>query len=112
MMIQTNTGQSEYPESYENKSGAVTVAGAVPTTDLSTLAGFTQLFTAVGTQISRVASLLSISTTGTVYICFNSPNNDVITVTSTTPITNRKCTVSKIYIATAGVSVAITVSLQ
>lgn len=111
-MIQTNTGQSEYPETYEYKSGSITVAGAVPTTDLSTLAGFTQLFTAVGTQISRVASLLSISTTGTVYICLNSPNNDVITVTSTTPITNRKCTVSKIYVATSGVAVTLTVNLQ
>jgi hypothetical protein len=97
-------------EAYEWKSDTVTVAGATPTQDITSIDGgtaFDDLFSDVG-----IAHQITISASGTAYFRLNSTDNDIITVTATTPYTNNYAVVRKLYVATGGAGIAVTVKIE
>jgi hypothetical protein len=92
---------------YEWKSASVTVAGTSPTTDLTSITGFTTLFDTVPR-----AHQITIESSGAAYVRLNAVTNDVITIGSTTPYEDNFAIVDKIFVATNGGAVTLTVKLR
>jgi len=108
-IINRENGAPWNTEPYEIKSGTVNVAGATPNTNLNTITGFTS--PAIFLAVKRAAHI-TISTTGTLYVCLNSTSNDVITITSTTPYSDDFGVIYSIFVASGGVGVTVTVKLR
>ena len=109
--IQLNEdGKSVHREAYEWKTATLTVAGSTPTQDIISIGGgtnFDTLFSKV-----KIAHQITITTSGTAYFRLNSTSNDIITVTATTPYTNNVAVVRKLYVATGGAGIVVTVKIE
>ena len=106
-MVQTrNDGRPLHRDLYEWKAGAITEAGAVPTTDITSKTGFTALFDTVDEAYE-----CTIEASAAIYVRLNKNDTDIITITATTPFTAPSNIVRKIFVATGGAAVTVTVKL-
>ncbi len=108
-IIYSQSGKPRESAIYKWIQASVTQAGTTPTVDLITQTGFETLFTGL---VGSTAYRITIEVSGTTYIRLNAVTNDIITVTSTAPYIDEWCNVKKIYIATNGAAVTVTVKLK
>lgn len=114
MTIHNEDGKTQQSTAYSWSTGTINKAGTAAGTDLTTIAGFTGMFTpfTVGTSpaVTRLPWRIRIESTGSLYISIN--GGDVITVTATTPFEADDLVINTVYASDASGSVDATVYLQ
>lgn len=107
MVLHNEDGKTKQSPLYSWKSASVTAAGTVAATDLTSVTGFTALFTPFG---SRKPHKIKVESTAAAYIKLNS--GDVITIGATSPFEAEDLIVNSIGVSTGGSAATITVFLQ
>lgn len=107
MVLHNEDGKTMQSPLYSWKSGSVTAAGTAAGTDLTTVAGFTDLFTPFD---KRVPHKIKVESTAAAYIKLN--GGDVITIGATSPFEATDLIIRSIGVSTGGAAATITVYLQ
>lgn len=100
--------RAEHREPYEWKSAAVNIAAATATVNIRTKTGFTTLF---DTLHKNRAHHIRIEASATTYVRLNADDNDIITITSTTPYEDHYGIIEAIFISTNAGASTVTVKL-
>lgn len=106
MITTRGNGRSFNAREYEWKSASITLTDANATTDLSTITGFTTLFTDV-----PIANHIEIRSSADITLRLNKATNNIITVGTTTPFTSDCMEITDIFVGTAA-AVTLTVILM
>ncbi len=117
-MIEHNVdGKTTQSTKYSWKSASVTAEGVAAATDITTVEGFTALFTpftdtssVTGVTQVRKPTKISVSASGAAYIKIN--GGDVITIGATSPFEADDLVINSIGVSTGGSAITITVYLQ
>lgn len=117
MISHNQDGKTTQSTRYSWKSASVTAEGVAAATDITTVTGFTALFTPFtdSTSVSGATEIrkphkIKVSASGAAYIKVN--GGDVITIGATTPFEASDLIVNSLGVSTGGAGVTITVYLQ
>jgi len=110
MVISRNCGNAWNTDKYSWVSNAITKTGTTPTDSITTVTAFAGVFSNLQ---KNTANYIKISVGADVaYITLNNADNDVITITPTTPFESEFIEVRDIFIATAATAVTVTLQLS